>query len=477
MNQNALNYIKNQITDAKYILEGHIKDANGTFYRPRNIFIKIQKYINDFLINSDSERWIIMPGLRGVGKTTILAQTYSQLVKSTDNRYLLYISMDEAYGTLGLSLKDILETYEYFLGEKFGEQKHKIFIFIDEVQADKNWSQTIKTLLYNKTKNIFIITTGSSAVSLQIDADVSRRAVFEKLYPMNFCELELIKNNIYPENGLEEKIKNALYYSDSAEEAYRKITKQNKPISDYFSKITVTEIEKYITLENLPFTVNREKNKTYEKIRLLIDKVINADIRDLAKFDIDTLGSIKRLLFILADSLDAPSVNTLTSTTGIKRLTMMNVLEVLEKAELLIKVSPYGSNLTKSKKPSKYLFMSPTYRMSLLSITGDKSTYLTRQGKLMEDVVSAYLFRDFVSPGKGSISYDPSEGGADFILEIENQRKIILEVGRGEKNNKQIHKTSEKIKSAYGIIISYTNDVIEVKDNILKIPFKLFLIS
>lgn len=477
MNQNALNYIKNQITDAKYILEGHIKDANGTFYRPRNIFTKIQKYINDFLTDSDSERWIIMPGLRGVGKTTILAQTYSQLVKSTDNRYLLYISMDEAYGTLGISLKDILETYEYFLGEKFGEQKHKIFIFIDEVQADKQWSQTIKTLLYNKTKNIFIITTGSSAVSLQIDADVSRRAVFEKLYPMNFCELELIKNSIYPEKGLKDKIKNALYYSASAEEAYKKITEQNKPLSDYFSKITVAEIEKYITLENLPFTVNREKNKTYEKIRLLIDKVINADIRDLAKFDVDTLGSIKRLLFILADSLDVPSVNTLTLATGIKRLTMMNVLEVLEKAELLIKVPPYGSNLTKSKKPSKYLFMSPTYRMSLLNITGDKATYLTRQGKLMEDVVSAYLFRDFVSAGKGSISYDPSEGGADFILEVENQRKIILEVGRGEKNNKQIHKTSEKVKSDYGIIISYTDDVVEAKNNILRIPFKLFLIS
>lgn len=477
MNQNALNYIKNQINDAKYILEGYIKDSNGVFYRPRNIFIKIKKYISDFLNNTDSERWIIMPGLRGVGKTTILAQTYSELIRSIDNKYLLYISMDEAFGTLGLSLKDILETYEYFLGEKFGKQKQKIFIFIDEVQADKNWSSTIKTLLYNKTKNIFILTTGSSAVSLQIDADVSRRAVFEKLYPMNFCELQLIKSMLYPEKGLKEKIKNALYYSASAEEAYKKIMEQNKQIFDYFSKINEEEIEKYITVENLPFTINKEKNKTYEKIRLLIDKVINTDIRDLAKFDVDTLGSIKRLLFILADSLDAPSISTLTSTTGIKRLTIMNVLEVLEKAELLIKVSPYGSNLTKSKKPSKYLFMSPTYRMSLLNITGDKSTYLTRQGKLMEDVVGAYLFRNFVSPGKGSISYDPSQGGADFILEIDNIKKIIIEVGRGNKNNKQIHKTSAKIKNDYGLIISYTNDIIEVKDNVLKIPFKIFLIS
>lgn len=477
MNQNALNYVKNQINDAGHILENHIKDVNGVFYHPRNIFSTINKYIDNFLVNPDNERWVIIPGLRGVGKTTVLAQTYHKLAKTIDNRYLLYISLDEAFGTLDLSLKEILSAYEYFLGEKIGEQKNKFFIFIDEAQADKNWSQTIKTLLFNKSKNVFIISTGSSAVSLQVDADVSRRAVFEKLYPMNFCELELIKNNISQETSLAEKIRNALYYSNSAEEACQKLLENKKNIFDYLSKIPSGEIEKYITVENLPFTLNREPNKTYEKIRLLIDKVVNTDIRDLAKFDIDTLGSIRRLLFILADSLDAPSINKIASISNIKRLTLMSVLEILEKAELLIKISPYGSNFTKSKKPSKYLFMSSTYRLSLLSITGDATTYSTRQGKLMEDVVGAYLFQRFVSPGVGSVSYDASQGGADFVLEIDNQRKIILEVGHGKKDNRQINKTSEKIKNNYGISISATDDVIEAGGNVLKIPFSLFLIS
>jgi len=477
MNQNALNYIKNQINDARYILAGHIKDADGIFYHPRNIFSKINSYLENFLANPDNERWIIIPGLRGVGKTTILAQTYYKLAKEIDNKYLLYISLDEALGTLGLSLKDIIEAYEYFLGERLGEQKNKLFIFIDEVQADKNWSQTIKTLLYNKNKNIFIISTGSSAVSLQVDADVSRRAVFEKLYPMNFSELELIKNNLPLEQKLSKKIKDALYNSSSAQDACQKLLEHQKSIANYFSKIDKGEIEKYISIENLPFTLNREKGKTYEKIRLLIDKVVNTDIRDLAKFDIDTLGSIKRLLFILADSLDAPSVSKLSAIAGIKRLTLMNVLEILEKAELLIKISPHGSNFTKSKKPSKYLFMSSTYRLALLSITGDSSTSLTRQGKSMEDVDGAYLFQEFVSSGKGSLSYDPSQGGADFILEIDQQKKIIFEVGHGDKDNKQINRTAEKVKSDYGIAISASSDLIEVKGNVLKIPFRVFLIS
>lgn len=477
MKQQAFNYIENQINNAQYILDNHTEDSKGRTLKTRNIFIKIKKYIDDFIKNKDNERWIIIPGLRGVGKTTILAQTYKDLIKKIDKKYLLYISMDEVTETLGLSLLDLIEAYEYFLGEKIEKQKEKIFIFIDEVQADKQWNNNVKTLLFNKNKNIFIITTGSSAVSLQVDADVSRRAVFEKLYPMNFCELELLKNDIYPQKGLKEKIKDALYYSQNAEEVVGKLKTINPIIREYLTKIKPEEIEKYINIENLPFSLNKDKNKIYEKIKLLIDKVINIDIRNLAKFDSETLTSIKRLLFILADSLDAPSVTKISSILEINRTTLINILDILEKAELLIKVQANGSNINKSKKPAKFLFMSSTYRMALLSITGDKSTYSTRQGKIMEDVVGTYLYRDFISPAIASISYDPSKGGADFILDIENKERIIIEVGMNKKDGKQILETSKKVKAKYGIVISNSNDLISFKDNVVFLPFKIFLLS
>ncbi len=477
MKQEALNYIENQINNAGYTLKNHTEDSNGVILKPRNIFVKIKKYANDFIENKDNERWIIIPGLRGVGKTTILAQTYKDLSQKIDKKYLLYISMDEVVETLGLSLLDLIEAYEHFLGEKLEKQKEKIFIFIDEVQSDEQWNNNIKTLLFNKTKNVFIITTGSSAVSLQVDADVSRRAVFEKLYPMSFCELELLKNNIYPEKGIKEKIKDALYYSQNAEEVVKKLNNINSEIRNYLSKIKPEEVEKYINVENLPFSLNKDKNKIYEKIKLLIDKVINIDIRNLEKFDSKTLLATKRLLFILADSLDAPSTNKISAIIEIHRSTLINILDVLEKAELLIKIQPNGSNINKSRKSSKFLFMSSTYRMALLSITGDKSTYLTRQGKVMEDVVGTYLYRDLISPAVASISYDPSSGGADFILDIENGKKIIIEVGMDKKDGKQILKTFEKIKAKYGIVISNSNDIISFKDNIVFLPFKIFLLS
>lgn len=477
MKEKCIDYIRKQLMSAPAVAKGYTNDLNNHAYHPRDLYYTVLNYIDQFTANRDSERWVIIPGLRGVGKTTLLAQIYSNLRKTVDNSHLLFISMDEAYNLHGYTLQDIIESYELLLGQSYAALEQKIYIFIDEVQADKRWSLILKTLLYNKSKNVFILITGSSAVSLQVDADVSRRAVFEKMYPLNFCELQLIKNNLLPEKGLCKQVQAALFDSVSAEDAFVKLEACLPAYRDYTLLTPDNEYEKFIMLENLPFAVNRDRSKVYENIRLLIDKVINFDIRDLAKFDVDTLSSIKRLLYLLADSLDSPSLAKLSARSGIKTITLMNVLEVLERAELLIKIPPHGSNMTKSRKPSKYLFMSPAFRMSLLDVTGDISTYLTRQGKLIEDITASYLFREFIATGRGSVSYDPSVGGADFILEIDNKRKIIIEVGRGEKNNKQIYKSAEKVKCDYGIVISSSNEIIEVKDNILKIPFRLFLIS
>ena len=79
--------------------------------------------------------------------------------------------------------------------------------------------------LHDKARNIFIFCTGSSAVSLQSNPDVVRRAQFEKLYPLSFGEYQMIKNNKFPVQGLKHEIMTALYESESAEEAFNNLKK------------------------------------------------------------------------------------------------------------------------------------------------------------------------------------------------------------------------------------------------------------
>ena len=137
----------------------------------------------------------------------------------------------------------------------------------------------------------------------------------------------------------------------------------------------------------------------------------------------------------MADTNDGFSVNKASSILGVDRNTLTMVLDALEKAEIIIRVAPHGSNASAVKKPSKYLFMTPAIRMSLLSITGLDETFLVRRGKLLEDIAGLHFYREFVSNGVGGLTYDSAEAGADFILQIANKKQIAIEIGMGDKEN------------------------------------------
>jgi predicted AAA+ superfamily ATPase len=167
------------------------------------------------------------------------------------------------------------------------------------------------------------------------------------------------------------------------------------------------------------------ENTAYDSISLLLDKIIKLDLPMLGSFSIDTLNAVKKILFAIAEN-DVTSLTTLERNFHINRLTISNILDALEKTEVLIKIPVYGSNMTAAKKPNKYLFMSPAIRMSFFYITGMESTFLVRQGKLLEDLVGSHLYREFILKNQGAIRYDSEEGGADFILQILNKRQIII---------------------------------------------------
>jgi predicted AAA+ superfamily ATPase len=173
---------------------------------------------------------------------------------------------------------------------------------------------------------------------------------------------------------------------------------------------------------------------------------------------------------------DVTSLTTLADKFGLSRLTLANIFDVLEKAELLVKISPHGSNMTIANKPNKYLFMSPAIRMSFFYFSGNEGTYSTRQGKLLEDSIGAHLYREFILRGVGVIRYDSAQGGADFILQIGNDRKIVIEVGLGKKDKKQVMATMRKIKSDYGIIFSSNELNMDMQENIVSVPLDYYFL-
>ena len=147
------NYIQNQINNMPSVINEELSYKNAKFNH-RTDFEIITEHIDDFLNGDNINRYIVLPGLRGVGKTTILYQTYDYLLKEKQipANQILYISCE----TLNKIIKcDVLTTIELFINEIHQNNlmtlDKKIFLLIDESHFDKDWSLAGK-IIYDKTK-------------------------------------------------------------------------------------------------------------------------------------------------------------------------------------------------------------------------------------------------------------------------------------------------------------------------------------
>ena len=475
--QKVYDYVYRQIENANHRVMGYTRSIDGKSYPKRNRFLDLKKCIDEFSEKGKKQnRLILLYGLRGTGKTTLLAQMY-ETVSKTDKARKLFISLDEVTGTLEKNLSDIIEVYEDILNEPLEALTKPVFLFIDEVHFDKNWARMLK-ILYEKNNKIFIIATGSSALSLQTTPDLERRAVSIKLYPMKFTEYIKIRDNKPEENGLEEKIRSALFESKSAIDAFTKIELCKTKIMKYWGKIQNKKkaIDSYIGYGTLPFTITQDNEIViYDQIKKTLDRIINVDIPQIKKFSSDILRKIPPILYTIASSQQC-NISNIANTLDISRPPLMEVLETLEKTETVWRVYPYGSHHSQVRKPSRYLFTSPSFRSMYFNLIESVSMREEYNGMIFEDTVGLIIRRIFSEKPQTSITYDSAKGGADFIIRC-GKKTFVIEVGYGTKGSRQVAETMKRVKNTtYGIVISKKDLSVDEQKNIIYIPISYFLL-
>lgn len=473
MNLGLQHYLQQQIIILDQRLLRFTHDRGGREYPTRLVFDRLDDYIDKFIKKQSNNKMVIMPGFRGVGKTTLMAQLCSKY--KAKNYKTLFLSIEEVRNLFDVGITEIISAYEEILGNNLENIEEPILIFFDEIQSDPKWAISLKSL-FERTRNIFFCCTGSAAIILQTTSDLARRAVFEKIPPMSFTEYQMVKHGIAIAKQLNNNIKENLYFSENIDYAYGGLLELQGRVNQYWSNANRLDIRTYLSYGSLPFAfdINNE-TAVYDAILLLVDKIIKSDLSSLGSFDNNTLNAAKRFLFAIAES-DITSFAKLEEKFNFSRHTIASIFEAFEKAELLIKIPAYGSNMGIAKKPSKYLFSSSAIRMAFFYITGIQDTYFIRQGKLLEDSVGAHLYREFIAKGQGAIRYDSEEGGADFILQIMNNKQLIIEVGFGDKNAKQIIKSAKKISSNYNIVFSNTVLKLDKDNKILFVPLDYYFL-
>jgi predicted AAA+ superfamily ATPase len=182
-----IRYIFAKLAEAPALARSYT-EIDGKKLRYRRIYIKIKKYVNDFLEGNVENRLIVLPGLRGVGKTTILLQIYNYLwgPKGIEQDRILYFSTDELKAYLGGRITDVINVFVQEVHRtSLVTLDRELFILIDEAHFDKDWAQAAK-IVFDQSKKVFLIITGSSALNLELSMDVARRAKREVMFPMNF---------------------------------------------------------------------------------------------------------------------------------------------------------------------------------------------------------------------------------------------------------------------------------------------------
>ena len=107
---------------------------NGRKLPNRFLFVKLRKYVSDFLTNEALEpRLIGISGMRGVGKTTLLWQVADFVKKSFKDIDVFLVSMDIA-SAYGFDLMSILEAMSSLISSN-----RKVLLLFDEVQYMDNW--------------------------------------------------------------------------------------------------------------------------------------------------------------------------------------------------------------------------------------------------------------------------------------------------------------------------------------------------
>lgn len=479
MNDNLSNFINNEILRRS----NHLNDElsyNGKRFQHRLDFNYITEFIDSFIEGDEINRYLVLPGLRDTGKTTILFQIYEYLLyeKKYNTNNIVYLSGEKLKNMFDASIMDAVNTYlKNYHNSDLLTLDEKVFLLIDEAQFDKNWSITGK-IIFDSSKKIFMVFTGSSALEFEYNADSARRMLKIPISPLNYSQHLKLKYD-FPTYNISKSLIELIFDKkiDEAMELERKIFLNYSNIQNY----DFNEWDEYLYYGGFPSSFYQNPYNTSKKLLDIIYKVINTDMKDFKDFSSKTQYYTYRILYFLA--LQKPgdlSQNSMANKLGCPASTVGTILSTLEKTHLIFHTGPYTSSPKRETKSFNYYFATPSLRHALALELGIASTDpQAYKGVLLENLVASSFFNLKNEKSEMYNTYYDSkakktEKKVDFILQRGFNKPIPIEVGIGKKGKSQIKNAIRNYQSDYGIVISNSSAWIEEEDNIIKIPVKTF---
>lgn len=474
-------YIRNQILTMPMKVNHELSYKNKKFNR-RSDYYNIIDYIDKFLEGESINRFLVLPGLRDVGKTTILFQVYEYLLKekNINQQNILYFSCDRLRRTGEADIFEVVNYYcETFHNSIIETLTQPVFILIDEAQYDKQWALNGK-IIFDASKNIFMIFSGSSALKLSNNPDAARRLLNIPIYPLTYSQHLKLKYGDY-KNNISDPLIQMIFdgeINNSAEIERRIIN-----IYSHFQNYDISEWKTFLEFGGFPSSFYQNTDDITKKIVNMIEKVVMTDMNNIEGINTDTQNLAFQILNYFAfQNPGEVSIGSLSNMFDAKKPLVTKVINILEKTQLIFHIEAFTSSVKRTTKPNEYFFATSSLKHILSldvgnAILEDETAYF---GKLLENyVASSFHNLDNKSKMSYKIYYDDSkkkssDKNVDFIVQRGLEKPVPIEVSCGDKDKSQIKHAINRYKSTHGIIISKTTTNIVKKDNIIYLPPEIF---
>lgn len=349
-------------------------------------------------------RFSIITGPRGVGKTTAIIQYLRQFTGGDiHSREAIYIQADHF-------LVGAHSIYE--ITEQLVKEGGKL-ICLDEIHKYSGWSRELKSI--NDTfPQLKILASGSSAMEIHKGShDLSRRAIVYPMHVMSFREfIELNLNIAIPAFTLQDLMAN---HPGIASSVIRQIEAAGNKILPLFHR--------YIDHGCYPYFLEYPNKELFhitleQNVRTTIESDLPAVVPGLSGAGVK---KIKKLIAYIAESVPfSPDLKKIKRILDIgDERTLKNYLKYLEDAGIIQGICKKGRSLRVLEKPEK-IFLNNT---NLMHAIGSRDNL--QKGNLRETFFAITLgaFHTVNAADKG-----------DFIID----EKYVFEVGGKGKNFEQI---------------------------------------
>lgn len=341
-----------------------------------------------------NEHLLMIKGQKGVGKTTLMTQRILQEFGPANTTDVLYASLDNIYfGTHGLL--DFIEQFHAKGGK---------YLFLDEVHKYKGWSLEVKNA-YDEFTDMHIVLSGSSLINLADgEADLSRRCISYTLPGLSFREyLQMFHQKQFSKRTLQEILTNG-------NSICVEVNAQVRPLQLF---------AEYLRYGYYPF-LKEGQNNYYLRIENIVNTIVEVELPQLRKLDIGNIRKVKSLLALLSSNVPyAVDTVKLSTMAELSRTTLLQYLQSLGEARLIMPLYSDATNMKRLQKPDKIYMENPNMLHALAT------------ERVNEGTVREVFFINQLS-ARHVVEY--SKTSADFTID----HQYTFEVGGRSKDGRQI---------------------------------------